>query len=149
MWHFPFPFECQNWETIHNWGVVGMLQHILWYESLWKRTSYVIFIPTPNTTVNREHVTANLLRDKSLHIYGYLFLTMVLPLGSTAVYGATIHLQNISKKQVSGTNSRFPFDFFQPAFHILHNYKDYLVLVFLCVFQDSNILQELVRIPPP
>lgn len=97
-----------------------------------------------NPKYHSEHVIASLLRDKSFHIYNYLFLTMVLPLGNTVVY-----FQNISDKQVSATKSRFPFHFFHPAFHILYNYKEYLVLICLCVFQDSSILQELVYIPFP
>lgn len=82
-------------------------------------------------------------------IYNHLFLSTVLPLGSTVVYGATVNIQNLSTNQVSATKSGFPFHFFQPAFYILCNYKEYLVLIFLCTLQESSILQELVLIPLP
>lgn len=31
MWCFASPLECQNWETLHNQDVIGVLQHILGY----------------------------------------------------------------------------------------------------------------------
>lgn len=71
---------------------------------------------------------------KSPQICNYLFLTMVLPLGSTLVYGVTVHFQNISSKPVSATKCRLPFHF--PSH--LHACKEVLVLVFLCVSQDTS-----------
>jgi len=88
------------------------------WKSLWKHTSYMIFILTPDTTVNRESVMASLVRDKSVHINSY-FSWLQLPLGSSTVYGATAHFQNISNKHVSASNFRFPFHVFQPAFQVI------------------------------
>lgn len=102
-------------------------------KSLWKPTSYVIFIPTPNTAVTRGDV-GEPTEGKSLQICNYLFLTMVLPLGSILVYGVAVHFQNRLSKPVSATKCRLPFHF--PSH--LHTYKEILLLVFLCVFQDTS-----------
>lgn len=128
---FLLPFRVSKLRTSSQSGYGGCTGLS---KSLWKQTSLGDFHTNPKYCSDQRRWEGKPTEGKSPQICNYLFLTMVLLLGSAVVCGATVYFLNISSKPVSATKSRLSFHF--PS--QLHNYKEVLV----CIFVFSKTLQE-------